>query len=45
MKTNITARIRRVAEPRPDTKNNTNVGHLDSKNKKIHSILSIEFRI
>jgi hypothetical protein len=45
MKTKITARNTRVAEPRPDTKNNMKVGHLDIKNKKIHSILSIEFRI
>jgi hypothetical protein len=45
MKTHITGRIPGVAEPRPHTKNNMKVGHLDSKDKKIHSILSIEFRI
>jgi hypothetical protein len=45
MKTHITARIARVAEPRPRTHNNKKVGHLDSKDKKIHSILAIEFRI
>jgi hypothetical protein len=45
MKTHITARIPRVAQPRPHTKNNMKVRYLDSKDKKIHSIISTEFRI
>jgi len=45
MKTHINARIAGVAEPRPRPQSNTKVGHLDSKDKKTHSILAIEFRV
>lgn len=45
MKTHINARIARVAQPQPRTQSNTKVGHLDTKDKKNHSILAIEFHV
>ena len=45
MKTHIPARIARVEQPQPHKKSNMKFGHLDSTDKKIHSILSIEIRI